>query len=289
LESYGNIWDVLLGFELLLSKPEKFKQLATEFPNAEQSRISVNLAWEKLDKYYRLFNQTPICYTALALHPAYKWNWFKKVWQKKPNWIEKAKAIVHNVWIGDYANLNIRVSSRENGNESPPTKRPRFCNPFAINSRITQSSRSIAVIGDKYEIWQRDKEIYNGKVRDPLAYWAAKQDRYPRLSRMAMDFLAVQPISAECERAFSAAGKMVTPTRSSLDATTVGICQVLRSWYHASVIPETNADLAPVDLGDCGKGGGDGESEDDDEEFPFGDDRSATSEIDSKWITGSWE
>jgi hypothetical protein len=73
-----------------------------------------------------------------------------------------------------------------------------------------------------------------------------------------------------------------TPTRSSLDAATIGICQVLRSWYRAGVIPETDADLAPVDLGDCGKGGGDGESEDDDEEFPFGDDRSATSEIDSE-------
>jgi hypothetical protein len=53
LGSYGNIWDVLLGFELLLSKLEEFKQLATEFPNAEQFRINVNLAWEKLDKYYR--------------------------------------------------------------------------------------------------------------------------------------------------------------------------------------------------------------------------------------------
>jgi hypothetical protein len=75
---------------------------------------------------------------------------------------------------------------------------------------------------------------------------------------------------------------MVTPTRSSLDAATIGICQVLRSWYRAGVIPETNADLAPVNLGDYGKGGGDGESENDDEEFPFGDDRSATSEINSE-------
>jgi hypothetical protein len=56
LESYGNVWDVLLGFELLLSKLEKFKQLATEFPDAEQFRINVNLAWEKLDKYHTKWN-----------------------------------------------------------------------------------------------------------------------------------------------------------------------------------------------------------------------------------------
>jgi hypothetical protein len=282
LGSYGNMWDVLFGFELLLSKLEEFKQFATEFPDAEQFRIGVNLAWEKLDKYYRLFDEISIYYTALASHPTYRWDWFEEVWQEKPDWIERAKAIVHDVWIGDYANFDIRVSSRESGNESSPTKRPWFYDPFAINSRITQLSRSIAVIGDEYEVWQRDREMCDGEVRDPLAYWAAKQDRYPRLSRMAMDFLTIQPMSAECERAFSAAGKMVTPTRSSLDAVIIRICQVLRSWYRAGVIPETDADLAPVDLGDCGKGGGDGESEDDDEEFPFGDDRSATSEIDSE-------
>jgi hypothetical protein len=33
-ESYGNVWDVLLNFELLLGKLEEFKQLATELPDA---------------------------------------------------------------------------------------------------------------------------------------------------------------------------------------------------------------------------------------------------------------
>jgi hypothetical protein len=35
---------------------------------------------------------------------------------------------------------------------------------------------------------------------------------------MAMDFMTIQPMSAEFERAFSAAGKMVTPIRARLDA-----------------------------------------------------------------------
>jgi hypothetical protein len=43
-ESYGNLWDFLLGFELLLGKLEEFKQLATEFPDAKQFWIGVNLA-----------------------------------------------------------------------------------------------------------------------------------------------------------------------------------------------------------------------------------------------------
>jgi hypothetical protein len=42
--SYGNIWDVILGFELLLGELAKFKRLITNIPNGEQFQISINLA-----------------------------------------------------------------------------------------------------------------------------------------------------------------------------------------------------------------------------------------------------
>jgi hypothetical protein len=43
-------------------------------------------------------------------------------------------------------------------------------------------------------------------------------------------------MSAECERLFSAAGRMVTPLRSRLDAQVIGTCEVLRSWLRAGII-----------------------------------------------------
>ena len=55
---------------------------------------------------------------------------------------------------------------------------------------------------------------------------------------MALDFLTIQPMSAECERLFSAAGLMVTPQRNRLEAHTIEICQVLRSWIRAGIIDE---------------------------------------------------
>jgi hypothetical protein len=229
VKSYGNVWNIILDFELSLGKLEKFKKLATESPNAEQFRVDINLTWEKLDKHYNLLNETPIYYTALALHPAYRWKWFDKIWKEKPDWITRAKAIVHEVWIRDCAQLDVCTSSRSSNEESPPTKRPRFFDPFAANDRLSQPSRSIAVIGDEYKTWQRDRERIDGDIRNPLSYWANKQDRYHRLSRIAMDFMTIQSMSAECERAFSAAGRMVTPIRARLDAGIVGICQVLRS------------------------------------------------------------
>jgi hypothetical protein len=93
-------------------------------------RINVNLAWKKPDKYYRLLNETPVYYTALALHPAYRWNWFKETWLEKTEWIDKAKQVVYDVWIGDYAHLDVRVTSRGVDGSDSPIKRMRYLEPF---------------------------------------------------------------------------------------------------------------------------------------------------------------
>jgi hypothetical protein len=156
--------------------------------------------------------------------------------------------MIHDIWITEYAYFNFHINNQSSDDESPPAKRSRFFNPFAANSQVSQLLRTTAVLGDEYEIWQRDRERTDSEVRNPLAYWAARQDSYPRLSRMVMDFLTIQPMSAECERAFSAAGRMVVSTRARLDAETIGICQILRSWYRANVLPNTDIKLAPVDL-----------------------------------------
>jgi hypothetical protein len=82
-------------------------------------------------------------------------------------------------------------------------------------------------------------------------------------------------MSAECERAFSAAGKMVTHIRARLDAGIIGICQVLRSWYKAGVLPEADLETVPVDLDDYSLGDSDGDKE-------YRGYKPATSEIDSE-------
>jgi hypothetical protein len=55
------------------------------------------MVWEKLDKYYNLFDETPIYYTSLALYSAYRWNWFNETRADKPKRITKAKSIVYDV------------------------------------------------------------------------------------------------------------------------------------------------------------------------------------------------
>jgi hypothetical protein len=61
-----------------------------------------------------------------------------------------------------------------------------------------------------------------------------------------LGFLIIQAMSAECERVFSAAGKMVVAERNRLEVEAIAMCQVLRLWYLAGVIKDSNTGLEPL-------------------------------------------
>jgi hypothetical protein len=131
--------------------------------------------------------------------------------------------------------------------------------PFGFDQRLPKSPPT-AVKGDEYEQWQLDRKPGDRRIRDPIKYWIEKQDRYPRLSRMALDFLTIQAMSTKCEKVFSAAGKMLMAERNKLEVEAIAMCQVLRSWYLAGVIKDSNTGLEPLQVS---KGGGNDENSDD--------------------------
>jgi hypothetical protein len=47
------------------------------------------------------------------------------------------------------------------------------------------------------------KTGFNKEEQTPLQWWVQHKLRFPRLYRMAIDFLAIPTTSAECERVFS--------------------------------------------------------------------------------------
>jgi hypothetical protein len=127
--SYGNIWDVIQGFECLLDKLESYKAIAEHFPDPEHFRININLGWQKLDKYYQLLSETPIYYAGLALHPAYRWKLLDRKWAGNPEWIRQAKGIVHDVWHYDYRETSLPRMA-VNDAKPAPKRRKTYSNPF---------------------------------------------------------------------------------------------------------------------------------------------------------------
>ncbi|KAI8411800.1 hypothetical protein FOFC_08407 [Fusarium oxysporum] len=258
--SYGNVWEVIQGFEFLLEVLEDYKQLASEIPDAEHFRINVNLGWEKLNKYYSRLDETPIYYTALALHPAFRWGYFENEWKDNTKWVMKAKQMIREVWESNYRHLQMVRSPVD---DEPVAKRQRkYYNPFQAYCERTRPVLGYGLVKEEatlsddinedtneLELWQSSWEDGDNDVRDPISYWHERKRRYPRLSRMALDFLTIQPMSAECERMFAAAGRMVTPLRNRLDADIIGMCQVLRSWLRAGVIDDLDVSLLPTENG----------------------------------------
>lgn len=71
---------------------------------------------------------------------------------------------------------------------------------------------------------------------DPVKWWADRRAEFPRLSRFALDLLAIPAMSADCERAFSLAKLTVTSQRHSLQGSTIEKIQLLKNWIAAGVI-----------------------------------------------------
>ncbi|KAI8416748.1 hypothetical protein FOFC_03061 [Fusarium oxysporum] len=256
-----------------MAKLEEYKAFAADYPDPEHFRININLGWQKLNKsllrntnnnkYYTILDETPIYYVALALHPAYRWGWFEEHWGKHPDWIATAKEMVQEVWETEYRNLEVVLSP---GNEPVAKRRRKYQNAFEEyceqsryepSSRLStptttparmRSSATPEFPRDEYEAWQQSWVPTDTDIRDPIAYWQDNRAQYPRLSRMALDFLTIQPMSAECERLFSAAGRLVTPLRSRLEVDIIGMCLVLRSWIQAKIIDDLDPLFVPTQI-----------------------------------------
>jgi hypothetical protein len=239
--AYGNPWDTLLGFEFLMTRLETARSQIQNYPEPEHFKININLGWQKLDEYYHMLDDCPAYYAALALHPAYRWDYFERTWQEKPDWIEKAQSCVRRLWLDEYKLLPITLVNNE-----PVAKRRRLetSSPFERyqheQRRTSKSVETKAPERDEYSRWLEDVNPEDTDIQDPRTYWLTKQNQYPRLSRMALDILTVPAMSAECERLFSATGQMVSACRSRLDASIIGLTQSLRSWLKAGII--TNLD-----------------------------------------------
>ncbi|KAF4448243.1 restless-like transposase [Fusarium austroafricanum] len=220
-ESYGNVWDVIVGYEFLLAELQKAKAMVNQYPEPEHFKVNINLGCKKLDE-----NTTT--------------NWMRLRYIT-PRW-HSTPLIAGSVWDRGYKTLEI--STEDNGEPAAKRQRTQYYSPFERykdEARIRPCEEMDSDNAeDEYARWQKDVLPTDNVIRDPLEYWHAQRFKYPRLSRMAVDFMTVQPMSAECERLFSTAGRMVTPLRNQLEASTIAICQVLRSWLQAGIVEEVN-------------------------------------------------
>jgi len=84
----GALYDLLPAMDFLLEHLESAKSLYSG--SSAHLVSSIELTWTKLNKYYSLTESNTVLYTAIALHPSMKFNYFNISWPEHLEWIENA-------------------------------------------------------------------------------------------------------------------------------------------------------------------------------------------------------
>lgn len=219
-------------------------------------KVFIKLAWKKLHKYYSRL--TSAAYVgAVVFNPAKKWGLLDRLWSRLPS--RKA-----NSWRLDYEEklLEIWETYRERevdsevlatADEVPMDYIERRLARSVAGSTFTQTSSStasnprkstrktkqttvMATTDDEYARYCAEDIINSHHYRSrPIDWWKNNANRYPRLSLMAVDMLTIPSSSAESERTFSSAGRMMAPLRNRARREIVAMAQCIRSWSRAGI------------------------------------------------------
>jgi hypothetical protein len=189
-------------------------------------QISINNCWSKLDDYYSLLGQSPLYPAAVILHPRWNVSWLEA------NWTSREQL----VWLRDAKN-----SVREYFEQCYPPKEqigPRQCasrnatpsdEPSQFDQWIQSHDRCMIERDDELEAYMRQGPVRRENL-NPILWWKDHQEEYPRLSKFALDVLAVPAMSVDPERTFSVTKLTLTSQRQSLSPEVTEEIQCLRNW-----------------------------------------------------------
>lgn len=241
--AYGLMQDICPAYEWLMGHLEEAKLHADQKPEPAHFRMNIYLAWVKLNKYYSAMDQSPVYYAATVLHPAIRWDFLRRAYIERSDWIEKAQRLIGDLWQ-KYKQLPIQGEQHDLHNVTPAAKTKdaeldsfsSYLDSFKSTGAPETEPREDQM-NDELDRWLRLADPVE-KDCDPFLYWFNKRFEYPRLTRMAIDILSVPPMAAECERVFSSCGNMVSAKRCRLQAETIAITQTVKSWLSTGLLED---------------------------------------------------
>jgi hypothetical protein len=246
--NFGAISEVIPVFDHLLSVLESRLQTYEDVahdahPEAPEDHLAINLraALVKAREYYNKLDLSPAYYAATILHPRYKF-YCDMAWAEHPEWIELSNGNFRALWAAYRSLPGPRAHRR-------PAKSNNIDD--AINSWLKPTAAGIHDgEEDEYDLWKRcepQAEEGSDAATDPIKYWVELQDRYPNLSKLALDVLSIPASSCECERLFSELGDLLEPRRRGISPELLAAIQCNRRWIRAGFSSSKELDGGPTD------------------------------------------
>lgn len=226
ISTYGSLWAVFPSLNILsVSLQEAIDDVKAEPESYYKS--GVIMGKQKLDKYWdRMTTESPFYFAATILHPSLKLAYFKDKWRKFPDWQKRAeqsmekfyKEYVTDAQVAE-SDVSYELSNRPLASSLLPNKplraHLRVDEQYSLHGRSTKRRKIESELNEYY----RDGLVDLDEIGDePLQWWIEQSDNlrnpYPTLTKMAFDLFSIPAMSAECERVFSQAAKVVTDERN---------------------------------------------------------------------------
>jgi len=194
-------------------------------------RASINTAWIKLNEYYTLLGRSPLFAASVVLNPDLGLRWLETNWTspEQLQWLLDAKDGIKAYFERWY--------SKNDDDASETVLAPSSSTPRPEQSRFEQWVKSrqpkLSATGSELERYYR---LEPEQVNDPVRWWIDHSNAFPRLSRFALDVLAIPAMSTDCERAFSLAKLTVSSQRHSLLGSSIQSIQLLKNWIRGGCV-----------------------------------------------------
>ncbi|GET55653.1 ribonuclease H-like domain-containing protein [Rhizophagus irregularis DAOM 181602=DAOM 197198] len=174
---------------------------------------------EKLLQYYNKTNDA--CVIVTILDPRLKMEYYNN-----ETWNDDQKKEIREKF------LNIYNSTYSNPNSSS-TLSNSLNNEYknSITSKVFKRKHTQKI--DEFQVHLLSP-VCDESV-DPLQWWKVNQTQFPRLSKMAMDYLAIPSTSVPSEECFSISKNLITDKRNKLAGKTIKSCMCLKSWFSSSL------------------------------------------------------
>jgi hypothetical protein len=171
---------------------------ASALESQKHFSTNINLAWQKLDKYYQKTDASPIYRAAVVLHPRLKWRWFDRYWKHKPQWRRDAKEAVAALWA-EYKHAPLYADEHNDQLSSPTTIHDEWSVPEEEHSDNVDQFKAYLD-----ELWAQVHP-----EQSPIPYWISKRTVWPELAKMALDIYSTPACSDSPERVFSDGGDLL--------------------------------------------------------------------------------
>ncbi|OAQ59076.1 transposase-like protein [Purpureocillium lilacinum] len=239
----GSVWQVLYAMDFLLTKLESVKEEIHAMDADNKDELSpyysagVLAAWSKINTYYELTDRSPIYRMAIALHPAYQFEYFRAKWWKREDWIRTAQKEL-TAYYDRFAAVTVATDHVDQA-ETSPCSSPTIDDEFDAWGHTTDRPHrgKRRKVETEWEVWIKQvpsKDDMN--VKNPLAWWVDRRHVWPILSKLALNIFSTPAMSAEPERVFSDGGELITDKRNGLGDDTVEAEMIQKNWITSKIL-----------------------------------------------------